>query len=206
METTTRKKSPIFETHLTEYLKQVNRLDVTRLADKLGVAVRNDKVIVPFMGRDYEISKDTILGSNNRKADYAVCVVLCKYLLLCPDDQPEAVQWQTFKDFKSAAPLISYFSDNVERAISTHFAGRLKALEKAADALNGIPPEITLSYDLAVCFRPLPKVPLLLLYNDADEEFDADCSVLFEKRAEDYLDMECLAMVGGIFAERLKRV
>ena len=199
-------RSPIFETHLNDYLKQVNRLDLTRFAEKLGVEIRTDKIIVPFMGRNYEIGQNNIMGPAAKKVDYAISVVLCKYLLLCPDHLPDATQWQTFKDFKSAAPLISYFSDNVEKTISIHFSGRLEALKAAADALEGRPPDISLSYDLAVCFRPLPKVPLLLLYNDADEEFDADCSVLFEKRAEDYLDMECLAMVGSIFAERLKRV
>ncbi len=199
-------KSFIFETHLTEYLKQVGRLDVSRFAEMLGVVTRNDKVTVPFLGRNYEIGPDGITGPDGSRADYAVSVVLCKYLLLCPDRPPDAAGWQTFKDFKSAAPLISYFSDNVEGTISSHFSGRLQALKRAVDALDGGPPDLTLSYDLSVCFRALPKLPLLLLFNDADEEFDADCSVLFEKRAEDYLDMECLAMVGSIFAERLKRV
>ncbi|MGD8762104.1 MAG: DUF3786 domain-containing protein [Desulfobacteraceae bacterium] len=36
----------------------------------------------------------------------------------------------------------------------------------------------------------------MLLFNDKDEEFPAQCSVLFERRTENYLDMECVAMVG----------
>jgi hypothetical protein len=48
-------------------------------------------------------------------------------------------------------------------------------------------------------------VPLLLLFNDADEGFPAACSVLFERRAGGYLDMECLAMSGMLLAERLKK-
>jgi hypothetical protein len=45
---------------------------------------------------------------------------------------------------------------------------------------------------------------MLLLFNDKDDEFPAQCSVLFEKRAEKFLDMECLAMVGMHFFEYLK--
>jgi len=45
---------------------------------------------------------------------------------------------------------------------------------------------------------------LLLLFNDKDDEFPAQGSVLFEKRAEKFLDMECLAMVGMLFFEYLK--
>ena len=50
----------------------------------------------------------------------------------------------------------------------------------------------------------LPRIPLLLLFNDRDEEFPAQCSVLFEKRTEAYLDMECVAMVGMLLCEYLK--
>ena len=53
-------------------------------------------------------------------------------------------------------------------------------------------------------YPALPKVPMLLLFNDKDDEFPAQCSVLFEKRAKKFLDMECLAMVGMHFFEYLK--
>jgi hypothetical protein len=44
----------------------------------------------------------------------------------------------------------------------------------------------------------------LLLFNDKDDEFPAQCSVLFERRAQKFLDMECLAMVGTHFFKNLK--
>jgi hypothetical protein len=44
----------------------------------------------------------------------------------------------------------------------------------------------------------------LLLFNDADKEFAAQCMVLFERGADKYLDMECLAMVGMLLFEYLK--
>ena len=53
-------------------------------------------------------------------------------------------------------------------------------------------------------FDALPKIPVLMLFNDIDEEFPAQSTVLFERRAENYLDMECLAMVGMLLFEYLK--
>ena len=46
-----------------------------------------------------------------------------------------------------------------------------------------------ISYDLSMRFDALPKVPLLLLFNDKDDGFPAQCSVLFEKRTEKFSDM-----------------
>jgi hypothetical protein len=47
-------------------------------------------------------------------------------------------------------------------------------------------------------------VPLLLLFDDVDEEFPAQCKVLFERRSEHYLDPECLAIIGRLLNGFLK--
>jgi hypothetical protein len=43
-----------------------------------------------------------------------------------------------------------------------------------------------------------------MLFNAAGEEFPAQCAVLFERRAENYLDMECLTMAGILLFGYLK--
>jgi hypothetical protein len=53
-------------------------------------------------------------------------------------------------------------------------------------------------------FNALPQVPLVMLFNDADDEFSATCSVLFQRRAENYLDPECLAMLGRCLFTHLR--
>jgi hypothetical protein len=54
-------------------------------------------------------------------------------------------------------------------------------------------------------FNALPRVPVLLLFNDADDEFPAHCSLLFEGRAEKYLDAECLAILGMLLSVYLRK-
>ena len=52
-------------------------------------------------------------------------------------------------------------------------------------------------------FNALPKMSILLLFNDKDEEFSAECSVLFQKQAEYYLDPESLAMTSAFLSKKL---
>ncbi len=89
--------------------------------------------------------------------------------------------------------------------VAEHFAGKLTALERACETLGGFPPDIELSYELSMQFNALPRVPLLLLYNDVDNEFPAHCSMLFKQGADKYLDAECLAILGGILSGYLIR-
>ena len=102
-------------------------------------------------------------------------------------------------------PLTASFANTVEGSICREFSGRAADLRQAAGTLGGRPPFDAYRYDVSLFIPALPRVPLLLLFNDADEGFPAACSALFERRAERYLDMECLAMVGMLFADCLKK-
>ena len=111
----------------------------------------------------------------------------------------------SFRDFRDSGPLTVYFAQEVERSIAKYFQGRIDVLLNAGRSLEGRFPPTDAVYDACIQFAALPKVPLLLLMNDADAEFAAQCSVLFERRAEQYLDSECLAMTGRLLFTILKR-
>ncbi|MGA8179996.1 MAG: DUF3786 domain-containing protein [Desulfobacterales bacterium] len=78
-------------------------------------------------------------------------------------------------------------------------------LSAACENLGGEDPGLELNYQLIMKLFPLPNVPVLLLFDDADEEFPAQCKVLLERRAEDYLDPECLAIIGTLLYNFLEK-
>ena len=199
-------KPTIFEQHTSFYLDQLARIDFSPLADRLGVVVENRIITVPVFGQPYRVSSQSIDRSDGQPADYTTTVIICRYLLQCPDFDPAGDQWQTFKDFADAAPLVDYFTTNVEKALAIRYAGRLKQLRTAAERLGGRPPSLDLSYDYLSIIVALPRVPLLLLFNDADEDFPAQGAVLFEYRIRHYLDMECVGMVGTLLVEHLEKM
>jgi len=197
-------KPHVYEQTYKDYLSRIAKLDFPFLADKLGMQLDGRHVIIPFFGKPYRISAKGITDPSNRLPHLSVSVILCKYLLMCPMIEPLEGNWMSYKDFKDATPLIRAFYNTVTHPIAEKFSGRLAELVKAGEKIGGYAPADAFSYDLSMRFDALPKVPLLLLFNDKDDEFPAQCSVLFEKRAEKFLDMECLAMVGMLFFEYLK--
>ncbi len=198
--------APVFEKTYRDYLEQVGRIDLKKRAPRLGIEVTGNGVArIPFFGTLYRVSAGGVADPSGKKPTHAVCVALCRYLLLCPDEAPRQTGWVTFKDFRDAAPYAGAFTRNTEEGIARHFSGRLNELETAADTLGGYPPAMELSHDLTRVFDALPKMPVLLAFNDADDMFPAQSTVLFEQRAEAYLDMECLAIVGWLLYERLRQ-
>ncbi len=197
-------KPSVFEETYHNYLSRIARLDFKKTADRLGAEKAGDEFVVSFFGKPHRISADGISDPFGNRPNFSVCVVLFKYLLLCPDHDPLENDWVSFRDFKDSAPFAGAFVNYTEAALARYFSGRHKDLKTACVKIHGHPPPAAFSYDLCMQFHALPKIPVLLLFNDADAEFPAQCAVLFERRAESYLDMECLAMVGLLLVEYLK--
>jgi hypothetical protein len=180
-------------------------LDLTGKSEILGIQVDGKTIGIPFFNKYYTITPGKITDSQGNPPQHAVSVILCKYLMLCPDTPGSEKELLTYKDFRDAAPYVLGFGNTAERPISAVFSGKIDALEKRSRELGGKPYDMGISCDLSYVFQPLPKVPIYMFYNDEDEEFPAACSLLFEKRAAHYLDMECLAMIGMVLAEWLAR-
>jgi hypothetical protein len=195
---------PIFESIYKDYIDQISRIDFLRVKDRLGVLVKGEEMIVPVFGMPYAVSSKGIFDPDGQSPSHGVSVVICKYLLMAPENEPVGSDWVAYRDFKDAAPFVGGFRTNVEQNISRAFSGRVGDLEKACRDLSADPPHEDFPGQLVMRFSAFPRLPILLLFNDEDEEFPAQCSVLFERRAEKYLDMECLAISGWILAEWLK--
>jgi len=198
-------KSSVFEKTYKDYIAQIATLDLKSIEQKLKIKIEGDEIVVPLFGKPHKISQKGITDPSGKQPSLDISVIIFKYLLMCPDVYPQGKEWVSYRDFKDSGPLTTYFANDVERAIVSYFAGKLSDMEKASKSLGGYPPDIDVTYDLSVQFDALPQVPILMLFNDADDEFPAKCSVLFERRAEKYLDPESLSMVGRLLFIYLKK-
>lgn len=200
--------NPVFEKNYNYYLEEIAKADFDAIQDTLGCRVEGDHVVVPFFGEEYRVAQSGITDASNQRPGYIVCVVLAKYILRCPAAAPAGDGWVSFKDFKTTSHFtnINYFASDTEQAIVKGFGGRLAELAEACRQTGGVPHEDGMPYDLCMRFEALPRVSLLLLFNDRDDEFPAGGTVLFNKQAEAYLDPESLAMTGAYLAKRLNHI
>ena len=198
-------KSAVFEQTYQRYLAEIGQIDYLSRADMLGVEVDGDTLIVPLYDQSYSVSAQSIAGLGGAVANDAVRVILSKYVLTCPDELPElSPKWMTYREFRNAGPLVSYFTSNTNKNIELHFAGRADRLKERSREL-GARIEHNSSYDISVWFYALPRIPVVLNFNDADDMFPAACSILYQESAEYFLDMECLAMTGTLLSGKLLR-
>ncbi len=189
------KKANVFAETYRNYLDQLSGIDLKERVKRLGGQISSNGVDLTLFGRKYYIDKTTIESYNGESSpSFAVKVVLCKYLLMCPPESMVANdELVSFRDFKDSGPLHTYFTNNTNKIIEQSFAGDIEKLRRRCDHIGGKELEFS-GYDLSFTFVALPKIPIILNFNDRDDMFSAKATVLFRSDAEKYLDMECLAI------------
>ncbi len=204
-EMTSEQSASVFEQTYQDYLRQLRQVDLQNIANRIGVEMEGDAILLPLFGQLYKISSRGIIDSSGKEPIHSVKVILCQYLLHQPAVEPGGDDWVSYKDFKDASPFVGGFQNNTENALAKSFAGRLETLRRACLQLGGKDPGLNWGYQLSMKFDALPRIPILLLFNDADEEFPAQCLLLFERRAEKYLDMESTAILAWLLRDYLSQ-
>lgn len=196
-------KSSVFNKHYEFYLRQIKELPLKDIADYLELDFKKDNIKIALLGQFYSISSQGIVDQSGKRPDYGICILLFKYLLTNPKAPFFESPWTSYKDFKDAGPLIGFFSHDVEIPVETHFSGKADHLKKSCEIIGGKIAHMDIAYDVSMELTALPKIPVLLLFNDADDEFPPVCSILFQKSIETYLDMESVAILGQLFSKTL---
>ena len=129
-----------------------------------------------------------------------VKIFLLIYLTRASGRSP-AGEWVAYRELPNTVSKSKSFEACAAR-IAVQFEGDPAGLERAAASLGGEPYRFG-SADRCFCFPALPRVPLLLLFRDREEEFPARVSLLLDRQILDYLDQEAIVFLAEAFASRL---
>jgi len=173
-----------------------------KIVKSLGGKIVGDSMIIPFYGTDYRVTTSHVTDMKARPANAAVTDVLLEYYRRCPEPLPQDGPWITYREFSGAGPLMGYFTTNTNKLIEMTFTDNAASLEQACLRLGGQPTGDS-GYEVSVIFSALPRVPILFSFNGKDGAFPAQCSLLFRKSAESYLDMKSMAVCGTWLAGNL---
>lgn len=194
--------------HQDEYRKvliALENLDIGRCQAVLGLKLEDGTLEIPFYDQIYRISEGCILNRDGTAPTPAVGRVLCRYLLNCPAEPLPHGRRVTFRELENAGPLVSSFAANTNKLITSAFARNLRGLDAAGRRMNGTRCDDPPGYDRVIVFSALPRVPVFLHFNAADDQFPAQCSLLFHHSAQGYLDMQSIFILGTYLAGGLVR-
>ena len=78
------KGSEIFEKNYDQYCEQIANLDFSTIIKILGIEQNSSQILIPLLNKTYQVYGKGIADASGTRPDYSICVILAKYLLLCP--------------------------------------------------------------------------------------------------------------------------
>lgn len=165
------------------------------LAERLPGIRRQDGFCFPAFGRECRIQKNGILLDGQTQAN-ALGILLSLYALNAKPDPCRLEPVKSYKDFPNSMPYQAAFTTHTERPLVPRVRELKAAKDRIAARLGGGPSAGTAGGDFSFWVHPLPKVALIYIFYEADEDFPASVTCLFSNNADAFMPLDGLADVG----------
>ncbi len=186
----------------SELLLQLKESDFLSKQKIPGVEKHGEGLSVPLFGQPYHISVNGVEEHAGNEANPAINILILTYILNWPETPPREGEWISYREMEGGGPLAGHFAENTQKIIETTFAGKAGDLHDAALRANGTATGET-GYDLSFQFSVLPNVLLLLRFNDVEDSFPAQSSILFRQSAQAFLGLKPLGIAGTLLVGKL---
>ena len=194
-----------YEQIYLDLVPRLARCDLAESAARLGLDVLpNGDVRANFCGRQYVISATGVDPADGQAVDVNCRSVLAYYILSPGRGEPG----QSFLPLTRLTGMIagqkSFDKGLMVRPLLREFGDDYGKFCSVANQLGGVlDPVATAGGEHCWTFPVLPRIPVRLIFYEADEEFPADIQILFERTATRFLEFECLAFLTGCFTKSL---
>jgi len=81
-------EASVFEKSYQYYLNQFKGIPLPSKAGNLGAKINGKGLTIPLLGNDFTVSAEGIIDPAGKRPSYDTCVILSKYVIMCPDAPP----------------------------------------------------------------------------------------------------------------------
>ena len=151
-----------------------------------------EAIRLKMLNKTYALYREGLFEDTAYSGDTWARIIICDYIRRRAI-RPLTGELIGLGHFPHTASLVKAFQGNAERKMAGAFKNNADGLRRRCAELGGAEVPNNLKADYSFSFDLLPNVPLFLSFWSADEEFEADCTILFDRSAEAHIDIEYLA-------------
>ncbi len=159
---------------------------------------------LPYFNDTIVILPDRILARDGIELNMWEQVFIYNHMAQNGSSLPSGV-WKGFAEFPNTVSKVKSMVGHVEIPLIDAFKGDAARLIRVSKKFGGIDKTGEFgSADASVLFRPLPRVPVMLMFWDEEgsDGFGAELKLLFDKTATEHLDIESILFL----SERLRQL
>jgi hypothetical protein len=186
------------ERRLEELLKEISGMKFSDSAEGIGAVTEDDVMKIKYMDRDVYISKSGFKD----EMDIWDKLLIVMYIKQA-GKASLSHKWTAFRELKDGLIRAESFKGACELSLARMFEHNKEGMLNRLNAM-GAEKVSGQSTEYSFIVYPLPKIPFLVLLWPADEEFGAECKVLFDTTVTEFLDVETLLYLGMALVRAIK--
>ena len=173
-------------------------LDPDLLRRKLPfLSLENQRLLVPYFNTICAIRlSDGVIEAPSDWDKLSLMDEMNIYTLLWYSKDGAALtgEWLPFESLRDARPFGPAFRKGNLAPFAATFDGHTKQLEEALQRFGGLPISAgEVGYQIPV----FPCIPMRVLFWDGDEEFPAQCNLLFDRSTPDFIHVESVVSIAS---------
>jgi hypothetical protein len=160
---------------------------------------------IDFLGRKFELSRDGARPLDGKEVDVNYLSVLVYYALSGGNTEPfditrryDFALLNTFAGGLFSSGGADWMAEPLRKACPRH-----ETFRRAARNMGMFYEGSRVAGEHAWLCPLLPKIPALVKYFEADDEFPCDIKIYYDKTVPEFLDFEPLAVLNGCFVSAL---
>ena len=185
-------------------LPKLAECNLLESAARLGLNIdSNGQITINFLKRDYLITNTGVTPIDGEPVNINNRSILIHYVLSQGTSDPVYL-------FKPLFHMTTVFSsaDNgkasmMDAPLIKTFGNDINQLEETIIKLGGKPQISKEPYSQCWLLEVLPKIPVKIIYREADEDFPLEIQTQFDESAPEFLEFECLAFLCGSLVRAL---
>lgn len=172
------------------YRREIENIDLTATAKRLNAPIRAETIVINCLGKDFKIDATGDMASECHKNSWVQLPVL-NYILHSKGLQPKG-DWRSFGELRGAEDWNRFFSYRCELEMAKLADAHTELFFELLHLFGAKEIQAETNADHSLVIFPLPLVPIVINYWEAEDAFDAQLNMLFDQTAEDNLNAESI--------------
>ena len=193
-----------WEHALNQLRKQVETIDFSSSAERLGAAFSGDRLAIKCLSKHFFVDTKGNVASDCHTTRWLVAPLL-SYIIHCEGNAVTG-KWIPLRELRNGVHWSRLFGQRCEKPLKQVMDNYTDLFEYIIDIFDGIPAPGSFSSDIAVVIYPLPKLPILICYWKKEGNSDSALSLFFDSTAEDNLNIESIYTLGVGLVTMFERI
>ncbi len=180
---------------LAELRQRIAALDLGMVAGKIGAAMVGGQLAIKSLGKDFRV--DAAGGVTSQCHTHAgLTIPLLQYILSSSGKDIEG-NWVPFRELQNGGAMAPLFGQRSEKPLKQIADTHPDLFADLIHIFSGERSENDFGSDVSLVLYPLPKLPILICYWQAEDDLDSVLNIFFDATAPEHLPIASIYALGA---------